>query len=95
MKAIWNGVVLAESDRTIAVEGNRYFPPDALNWEYFTPSDTHTTCPWKGEASYYHIEVGGKVNHDAAWYSPDPKPKAARMGIKDHVAFGRGVKVEA
>lgn len=91
MKAIWNGAVLAESDETIVVEGNHYFPPDSIRWEYFRPSDTHTTCPWKGVASYYDIVVGGKTNADAAWYYPEPKD-AARQ-IKGYVAFWRGVQV--
>ncbi|GAB4573123.1 MAG: DUF427 domain-containing protein [Anaerolineae bacterium] len=92
MKAIWNGVVLAESDKTIVVEGNHYFPPDAVNMQYFQPSDTHTTCPWKGVASYYDVVVNGKVNPGAAWYYPEPKPAA--LQIKGYVAFWRGVQVE-
>lgn len=91
MKARWKNAVLAESDKTVVVEGNHYFPPDSLNQQYFTPSQTHTTCPWKGQASYYHIEVDGEVNKDAAWTYPDPKEKARH--IKDHVAFGSGVEV--
>ncbi|MGQ9516402.1 MAG: DUF427 domain-containing protein [Anaerolineae bacterium] len=91
MKAIWNGAVLAESDKTIVVEGNHYFPPDSVKREYLQPSDTHTTCPWKGVASYYHVVVNGQVNPDAAWYYPEPK-EAARH-IKDYVAFWRGVQV--
>lgn len=91
MKAIWNGTVLAESDNTIIVEGNHYFPPASLNKEYFRSSDMHTTCPWKGEASYYHITVDDKVNADAAWHYPAPKQAAAH--IKNYVAFWRGVKV--
>jgi len=74
------------------VEGNVYFPPGAIRKEHFAPSDTHTTCGWKGIASYYDIVVDGKVNKDAAWYYPDPKPEAAN--IKGHIAFWRGVKVE-
>lgn len=92
MKAIWNGAVLAESDKTIVVEGNHYFPPDSVNREYLQASDTQSTCPWKGQASHYSIQVDGQVNRDAAWYYPQPKPAAAQ--IKDHVAFWRGVKVE-
>ena len=92
-KAIWNGVVLAESDRCEVVEGNRYFPPDAVKREYFKPSATHTTCPWKGVASYYDVVVDGETNRDAAWYYPEPK-EAAR-NIKGYVAFWRGVKVES
>ncbi len=92
-KAIWNGVVLAESDKTEVVEGNQYFPADSVKREYFKETDTHTTCPWKGLASYYTIEVNGKENKDAAWYYPAPKDAAKQ--IKDHVAFWKGVEVEA
>ena len=91
-KAIWNGKVLAESNDTIVIEGNHYFPPESINRDYFQDSNTHTTCPWKGQASYHSIKVDGKVNGDAAWYYSDPKPAAAQ--IKDHVAFQRGVRVE-
>lgn len=91
-KAIWNDKVLAESDQTIVVEGNHYFPPASVNRDYFKESDTHTTCPWKGVASYYSIEVDGKVNTDAAWYYP--KPKDAASQIENHVAFWKGVTVE-
>jgi uncharacterized protein (DUF427 family) len=91
-KAIWQGTVLAESDKCVVVEGNQYFPPDSVKRQYFKPSDTHTVCPWKGRASYYHIEVNSQRNPDAAWYYPDPKD-AARQ-IKDHVAFWKGVHVE-
>ena len=91
-KAIWNGIVIAESDSVQIVGGNVYFPPDALEREYFHESDTHSTCPWKGLANYYHIEVNGEVNNDAAWYYPEPKDAARH--IKDHVAFWKGVKVE-
>ncbi|QKD84543.1 DUF427 domain-containing protein [Thermoleptolyngbya sichuanensis A183] len=91
-KATWNGAVLAESDRCVVVEGNQYFPPDAIQSEYFQPSDTHTTCPWKGVASYYNIVVDGRVNKDAAWYYPAPKDAAKE--ITGHIAFWRGVKVE-
>ena len=90
-KATWNGAVLAESDDTVIVEGNHYFPHDAIHWEYFKGSTTHTTCPWKGVASYYSVEVDGQVNRDAAWYYPDPKPAAIQ--IKARVAFWRGVRV--
>lgn len=92
-KAIWNGVVLAESDQCEVVEGNQYFPPNSIHSQYFKPSDTHTSCPWKGIASYYTIEVDGKANQDAAWYYPDPKDAA--KNIKGYIAFWRGVKVEA
>lgn len=91
-KAIWNGAILAESDKTEVVEGNHYFHPDVVNWEYFKENATHTTCPWKGVASYYDVVVNGKVNAGAAWYYPDPKPAASN--IKNHVAFWRGVVVE-
>ena len=91
MKAIWKGAVLAESDETVVVEGNHYFPPDAVNREYFRESGTHTTCPWKGEASYYDVVVGDDVNKDAAWHYPRPKPAAKE--IEGRVAFWRGVKV--
>ena len=88
MKATWKDTTIAESDDTVVVEGNHYFPPDSVNQEYLQPSDTHTTCPWKGEASYYDVVVNG----DAAWYYPNPKDAAAE--IKDRVAFWRGVTVE-
>jgi uncharacterized protein (DUF427 family) len=90
-RAIWNGVVLAESEDTVIVEGNHYFPREAVNWEYFKDSKTHTTCPWKGVASYYTIEVNGEQNRDAAWYYP--RPSEAAGNIKDRVAFWRGVRV--
>jgi uncharacterized protein (DUF427 family) len=92
-KAIWNTAVLAESDEFETVEGNTYFPPEAIRTEYFRPSDTHTVCGWKGTASYYDVVVDGQVNKDAAWYYPDPKPAA--KNIKGHIAFWRGVKVLA
>jgi uncharacterized protein (DUF427 family) len=91
MKAVWNEATLAESEKTVVVEGNQYFPPDAVKRDHLKPSSTHTTCPWKGEASYYDVVVNGETNKDAAWYYPEPKPAAAE--IKDHVAFWRGVKV--
>ncbi len=91
-KAVWNGVVLAESDQTIMVEGNHYFPPDAIHQEYFRPSDMHTTCPWKGLASYYNVEVGGKANQNAAWFYPAPKDAA--KNISGYIAFWKGVQVE-
>jgi uncharacterized protein (DUF427 family) len=91
-RAVWNGVVLAESDRCEMVEGNHYFPPQSVKREYLKPSDTHTECSWKGTASYYHVEAGGQRNPDAAWYYPEPR--AAARNIKDHVAFWKGVKVE-
>lgn len=91
MKAIWENTIVAESDKTGVVEGNHYFPPDAIKREHFAPSDTHTPCPWKGLASYYHVQVGGKSKQDAAWYYP--KSKEAARQIKNYVAFWRGVKV--
>lgn len=92
-KAVWNGAVLAESEQTEIVEGNHYFPPDALKSEYFQDSSTHTTCPWKGVASYYSIVVDGQTNKDAAWYYPTPKDTA--KNIAGYIAFWKGVKVEA
>ena len=91
-KATWNGAVLADSDETIVVEGNHYFPPSSLNWEYFSNNDRHTICPWKGVASYYDVEVEGERNDAAAWTYPDPSDAAAQ--IKDYVAFWGGVRVE-
>ncbi|MFN3927983.1 MAG: DUF427 domain-containing protein [Pseudanabaenaceae cyanobacterium] len=90
-KAEWNGAVLAESDQYELVEGNVYFPPDKVRMEYLKPSNTHTTCPWKGTASYYTAVVNGKENPDCAWYYPDPKPAA--NNIKGYIAFWRGVTV--
>jgi uncharacterized protein (DUF427 family) len=91
-KAVWNGTVLAESDDTVIVEGNHYFPPETVNFEHLTETDTHTVCSWKGLASYYTVKVDGQENVDAAWFYPEPKDEAAQ--IKDHVAFWRGVSVE-
>jgi uncharacterized protein (DUF427 family) len=90
--AKWNGHTLAESDETVVLEGNHYFPPGAVNWELLEVSDHHTTCPWKGEASYYDITVNGERNRNAAWIYPDPS-QAARH-IEDHVAFRKGVSVQ-
>lgn len=92
MKAVWHDAVIAESDDTIVVEGNHYFPPDAIKQENFKASDTHTHCPWKGEASYYDVVVEDQTNKDAAWYYPQPKEAAGQ--IKDYIAFWKGVKVE-
>ena len=92
MKAIWNGATLAESNDTVVIEGNHYFPASSINRSHFHPSVTHTTCPWKGEASYYDISVDGKINRDAAWYYSEPKEAAAH--IKDRVAFWKGVVIE-
>jgi len=91
-RAVWNGAVLAESPTVVMVEGNAYFPPDAIHREYFEDSPTHTTCRWKGLCSYYTVVVNGERNVDAAWYYPDTKPEANH--IKGMVAFWRGVKVE-
>jgi uncharacterized protein (DUF427 family) len=92
-KAIWNGKVLAESDRTIEIEGNQYFPPDSVNREYFLESEKTTTCPWKGKANYYTITVDGDKNENAAWYYASPKEAADE--IKNYVAFWNGVEVKA
>jgi len=92
MKATWNGAVLAESDKTVIVEGNHYFPYDSIKKEHFLDSSTHTICPWKGEASYYNVVVEGQLNKDAAWYYAEPKPAADE--IRNRVAFWRGVKFE-
>lgn len=92
MKATWNGAVIAQSDDTVVVEGNHYFPRDAVNSDYLADSDMHSVCPWKGDASYFDVVVDGEVNKDAAWYYPEPKERATN--IKDYVAFWRGVVVE-
>lgn len=92
-RAIWKGRVVAESERTETVEGNVYFPPDAVRREYLRDSATTSACPWKGTAPYYTLVVDGEENRDAAWCYPDPKPAA--RNIKDHVAFWKGVVVEA
>jgi uncharacterized protein (DUF427 family) len=91
-RATWNGVVLAESDQCVVVEGNQYFPPESVRREHLRPSATHTTCPWKGVASYFDVVVDGQVNPDAAWYYENPKPPAA--AIRGRIAFWRGVRVE-
>ncbi len=91
MKAVWNSVVLAQSDDTVVVEGNHYFPADSLNREYFQPGDTTSVCPWKGTASYYSLVVEGQMNKDAAWFYPEPKTAAAN--IKNRVAFWKGVQI--
>ena len=92
MKAIWNNKIIAESDETIVVEGNHYFPPSSINNEFFKESGNHSVCPWKGKASYYSIEVGGESNSDAAWYYPETSELA--KNIKGYVAFWKGVQVE-
>ena len=91
-KALWNGQVIAQSERCEIVEGNRYFPPDAVCREFLRESASHSYCGWKGTASYYDVAAGGRVNRDAAWYYPDPMPAAAN--IKGYIAFWRGVTVE-
>ncbi len=91
MKATWNGALLAESDDTVVVEGNHYFPRDSVNDEFLVSSDTTTFCPWKGTANYYSVSVGGETNADAAWYYAEPKDAAGK--IKGRVAFWRGVEV--
>ena len=91
MKAIWHDVILAESDATISIEGNYYFPAESIKKEYFQQSDYHSTCPWKGEAHYYNIVVDGEMNNNAAWFYPEPKEAAKE--IKNYVAFWKGVEV--
>jgi len=91
VKAIWKNTALAESDKTIVIEGNHYFPPDSINKQYFQESTYHTTCPWKGEASYYDVITDGEVNKDSAWYYPEPKEAAKE--IKNYVAFWKGVEI--
>ena len=91
-KAIWEGVVLAESEQTVEIEGNQYFPPQSILQDYFKPGDSLSICPWYGRAGDCHIEVNGKQNMNAAWYYPEPK--SAAQQIKDHVAFWKGVKVQ-
>ena len=93
MKATWNGTVIADSDTTVVLEGNHYFPEASLNRDYITFSNHHTMCHWKGQVSYYSLLVNGEMNADAVWFYPDPKPEAEE--IKGHVAFWKGVKVEA
>ena len=93
MKAIWNGATLAESDETVVIEGNHYFPADAINKEFFRASETHTVCGWKGTASYYDVVVDGKINSDAAWFYQQAKDAAKE--IENYVAFWKGVEVIA
>lgn len=92
MKAIWNNKVIAESEDTLVIENNHYFPADSIKKEYFKSSDTHTTCPWKGVASYYSLEVDGETNTDAAWYYPETSELAKK--IKGRIAFWKGVAIE-
>ncbi len=91
MKAVWKNVTLAESAETIVIEGNHYFPPGSINREWLRQSNTHTTCPWKGKASYYHVVIDGETHKDAAWYYPEPKEAAKE--IANYVAFWKGVEV--
>ncbi len=91
MKAIWNGQTIAESDDTVVVEGNHYFPADSIKQEFFAPSETHTVCGWKGTASYYDIKVNGETNKDAAWFYPEAKDEA--KNIENYIAFWKGVEV--
>ncbi len=93
MKAIWNGATLAESDKTVVIEGNHYFPEDSINKEFFRASETHTACGWKGTASYYDVVAGGETNKDAAWFYPSPKTEAKE--IENYVAFWKSVEVVA
>jgi len=92
MKAIWNNTIIAESDATVVVENNHYFPPSSINKDFFKKSETQSTCPWKGVASYYTVEVDGKQNKDAAWFYPEVSEKA--KAIKNHVAFWKGVDIQ-
>jgi len=92
MQAIWNGKVIAESDSTIVIEGNHYFPPEAVHKEFLTESAHHTVCPWKGDASYYNVAIDGQTNDNAAWYYPQPKDAAKE--ITGYLAFWKGVKVQ-
>ena len=92
-QAIWKDTVIADSDETVVVEGNHYFPPSSVVADHLAPSDSHTRCYWKGQASYYDVVVDGEVNRDAAWYYPEPMDAAAK--IKGYVAFWRGVRVVA
>jgi uncharacterized protein (DUF427 family) len=91
MKAVWNNKIVAESDKIVVIENNHYFPPESINRIYFSESDTHSHCPWKGLASYYHLEVDGQVNRDAAWYYPETSHAA--KPIEGFVAFWKGVEI--
>ena len=92
MKAIWNGQIIAESNETIVIENNHYFPPESIKEQFFKPSSTHTNCPWKGKASYYSLNVNGEENTDAAWYYPETSELAKQ--IKGYIAFWKGVTIE-
>lgn len=91
MKAVWNNKVIAESDETVSIEGNAYFPPESVNSKYLRDSSTETFCPWKGKAGYYDIHVEGEINKDAAWFYKEPKKAAEK--IKNHLAFWNGVEI--
>ena len=91
MKAVWNSEIIAESDQTIVVEGNHYFPPESIKEEYFSKTESHTACSWKGKASYYSLDVKGSINPNAAWYYPETKEKA--KNIENYIAFWKGVEV--
>ncbi len=92
MKAVWNGHVIAQSNETVELEGNHYFPPNSINRDFIVDSGKQTTCPWKGEASYYSLQIDNEINKDAAWYYPSPKDAASQ--IKDYVAFWKGVEIQ-
>lgn len=97
MKAMWNNTIIAESNDTVEIEGNQYFPPESVDKGYLQPSETHTTCPWKGEASYYDVVVDSKVNKDAAWYYPIPKTEAIKIvghDFANYVGFWRGIEIK-
>jgi len=91
MKAIWNGKIIAQSEETVIVENNHYFPPESVNNDYLKSSETETTCPWKGQAAYYDIVVDDKINKDAAWYYPHPRPLVEKLA--NYVAFWKGVQI--
>jgi len=91
MKAIWNGKIIAQSEETVVVENNHYFPPESVNKDYLKSSKTETTCPWKGQAAYYDIVVDGKINKDAAWYYPHPRPLVEKLA--NYIAFWKGVQI--
>lgn len=96
-KATWSGQTIAESDETILIEGNHYFPPESVNRDLLTPNELHTVCPWKGEASYYDVTVNGEVNDAAAWYYPEPKEgsiKRVGQDFANYVAFWHGIEVK-
>jgi len=92
VRAVWNGAVIAESNNTVMVEGNHYFPPSSVNDEYLEPSSHSSVCHWKGEAGYFNLLVAGERNANAAWFYPEPKSAAGQ--IKDHLAFWKGVRIE-